>query len=56
MKDPWQVKYMFPDQQTPEVCLAAVRQNGWVLPYIWNPSPQICLAAVLNDPKVLKYV
>jgi len=30
--------------QTPELCLAAVQQNGLALERVHHPTPEICLA------------
>ena len=42
--------------QTPEVCLAAVKQDGTALQYVKEQTPEICLAAVKQESAVLKYV
>lgn len=34
--------------QTPEICLAAVKQNGLALQFVWNQTPKICLEAIKN--------
>ena len=36
--------------------LEAVKQNGYALAYISNPSEQVCLEAVKQDGYALKYV
>jgi len=42
--------------QTPEICLAAVKQNGCALKYVIEQTPEICLAAVKQDGCALEYV
>jgi len=42
--------------QTPELCLAAVQQNGDALSYVKDQSPEICLAAVQQNGLALEYV
>ena len=32
-------------EQTPEICLAAVRQYGEALQYVINKTPQLCKVA-----------
>ena len=34
------------DDQTEEICLAAVRENGMALMYVKDQTEKICLAAV----------
>jgi len=36
----------FVENQTPDICIAAVQKNGMVLRFIKDRSPEICLAAV----------
>lgn len=52
-------------EQTPELCMAAVRQNGFALQFVENqgktyPSPfkvdDVCLEAVKQRPEALKFV
>jgi hypothetical protein len=45
-----------PYVQTPEMCLAAVQQNGLALEYVWLKTPEICLAAVQQNGLALEYV
>lgn len=44
------------DEQTEELCLAAVKRNGLTLQVIKNQTPEICMAAVKNDGYALQYV
>ena len=48
----------FADHQTPEICLAAVKQNGLALQYviISKRTPEVCLAAVKQNGNSLEYV
>lgn len=48
--------YLQSHEQTPEVCLAAVRQNGQALKFVKEQTPEICLAAVQRDSHALIYV
>jgi hypothetical protein len=43
-------------EQTPEICLSAVKHNGYVLEHIKNQTPEICLAAVQKEGYALEYV
>ena len=42
--------------QSPELCLAAVKQDGIALKYVKEQTPEICLAAVKQNGFALKYV
>ena len=42
--------------QTPEVCLAAIRQVGYAIKYIKNQTPELCLVAVEQNGNVIKYI
>ncbi|MDR3236749.1 MAG: DUF4116 domain-containing protein [Prevotellaceae bacterium] len=44
------------DNPTPEVCLDAVRKNGYELLYIKNPTPELCLEAVKQEAYVIRYI
>ena len=39
-----------------DICLAAVKQNGYALQYIKEQTPDICLAAVKQYGYALQYV
>jgi hypothetical protein len=41
------------NRQTEDLCLAAVRRNGYVLCFVQHQTEAICLAAVENDPTAL---
>ena len=43
-------------KQTPELCLEAVRTNGWELQYVREQTLEICLEAVRNNGYALKFV
>jgi hypothetical protein len=43
-------------RRTPEVCLAAVQNNGYALSYVPKQTPEICLAAVRRNGGALQYV
>jgi predicted RNase H-like nuclease len=38
------------------MCLIAVRQDGWILSRVREPTPEICLAAVRQNGAVLDIV
>lgn len=40
----------------PEICLAAVRQNGLALQFVKKQTPEICLAAVQQNGLALEFV
>lgn len=46
----------FIDNQTDEICLAAVRKCGSALRYVGRQTEEICLAAVRRDYEALRYV
>lgn len=39
-------EYLQTKERTPEICLAAVQQDGHALQYVKEQTPEICLAAV----------
>lgn len=42
--------------QTPEICLAAVKQNGVALKFVRNQTPELCMMAVEQYGFMLCYV
>ena len=46
----------FPSAQTPEICLEAVKQNGYALQYVKEQTLEICLEAVKQNGYALQYV
>ena len=44
------------EEQTPEICLAAVQEIGWMIEYVENQSREICLAALQSLPYAIAYV
>lgn len=42
--------------QTPEICLEAVRTNGYAIQYVKERTPEICLAAVKQNGLVLQLI
>jgi len=44
------------DLQTPELCMAAVTQNGDALKYVEYQTPELCMAAVQQTGRALQYV
>jgi len=49
-------KYMNREKQTNELCLKAVKLDGYNLKYVNNKTEEICLEAVKNVGRSLKYV
>lgn len=49
-------EYLQTEEQTPEICLAAVQHHGYALRYVKEQTPEICLAAVKQTGYVLQYV
>ena len=43
-------------EQTPEICLAAVQQNGRALMYVKEQTSDICLAAIKQNPEAKVFV
>lgn len=43
-------------EQTPEICLETVKQNGNALMYVREQTPEICLAAFIQDPSLVIFV
>lgn len=43
-------------EQTPGMCLEAVRQNGYNLKYVKEQTDEVCLAAVMRKGDALKHV
>jgi hypothetical protein len=43
-------------KQTPELCLEAVKQNGYALYYVKKQAPELCLEAVKQNGYALKHV
>ena len=44
------------DNQTEEICLTAVQQNGYALQCVHNQTDEVCLAAVKQDGYALQFV
>ena len=53
--DLWWALKNLPDQ-TPDICLAAVSQNGFALYYVKDQTSDICLAAVNQNGWALEFV
>ncbi|MFW6015494.1 MAG: DUF4116 domain-containing protein [bacterium] len=43
-------------EQTPELCMIAVKQDGRALKYVKSQTPEICMEAVKQDGRLLEYV
>ena len=50
------LKFVPSQYQDREICLTAVRQNGWALEYIKNQTREICLEAVRRTGYALQFV
>ena len=50
----WSLKYV--KAQTPEICMAAVTQDGRDLEYVKEQTPEICMTAVKQNGYALRYV
>ena len=46
----------FVKEQDKEICLAAVKRNGFALKYVEKQDKDICLAAVKQNPKAIMYI
>ncbi len=53
-KDPSLLQYV--KQQTEDICLTAVQEDGRALRYVENKTPEICMTAVKQDGLALEYV
>ena len=47
---------VFPEDQSCEACLKAVKHNGEALQYVESQTEEICLKAVKHTGEALKYV
>jgi hypothetical protein len=43
------------DEQTPEICLEAIRMDGMALRYVEEQTPEICRIAVSKNPRATMY-
>jgi 8-oxo-dGTP pyrophosphatase MutT (NUDIX family) len=50
------VRLNYNDEQTPELCLAAVQQEGKLLKFVKEQTHEICLTAVSKDGNALQFV
>ena len=57
-KHGYALEYVPEDKRSPEICLAAVKQDGHALAFVPEDkrSPEICLAAVTQNEYALCYV
>jgi hypothetical protein len=46
----------FVKEQTPEICMKAVKQNGLALQFFKEQTPEICVEAVKQNGLALKHV
>ena len=47
---------LYVKEQTPEICLKAVKQNGLALYFVKEQTPEICLAAVKQNGYAVEFV
>lgn len=50
------LQYLQPEQQTEELCLAAVRVSGRTLKWVNRPTPPVCWAAVRQSGLAIEHV
>ena len=43
-------------EQTPELCLAAVKENAWNLEYVKEQTYALCFEAIKQDGSILRIV
>ena len=43
-------------EQTPEICIKAVKKDGYALEYVIEQTPEICIEAVKQDGRALEFV
>jgi hypothetical protein len=48
--------FMFMEDQTPEMCMAAVEQNGLALQYVKDQTDEICMEAVKQNGRALRNI
>ena len=49
------IKYVKEQEQTPELCLEAVKQNGWALQFVKNQTYDVCLEAIRQNGLALRF-
>ena len=54
-KNPF-LKLIMSKEQTPEICLEAIKYSGYSLRYVNKQTPEICLEAVKYNADALEYV
>ena len=50
------LQYVPSEYQTEELCMTAVKQNGYALEYVKNQTEEICMEAIKQNGWALKYV
>lgn len=53
-KNPWLFEYV--KNQTPEICMIAVKLDGLALQFVRNKTPEICRAAVSQNINAVSWV
>ncbi len=46
----------FVEHQTPEICLAAVQDNGFALMDVIHQTEELCLEAVKQNPIAIEFI
>jgi hypothetical protein len=49
-------KFLLGLDQTEDICLEAVSEDGLNLKYVLQQTDKICLAAIKQNPKAIKFV
>jgi len=55
-KDGYAIQYVRNKNKTPELYIAAVKQNPNIIEYIGERSPELCLAAVERDWLMISFI
>jgi len=50
----WVLEYV--KNQTPEICLVAVKHKGYALQFVKEQTPEICFIAIKQDKDVQQFV
>lgn len=55
-QNPWALEFVHDEYKTSELCLAAVKQCGFVVSFVQSPDEQLCLAAVRQSGYALSVI
>lgn len=50
------LRHIKPQDQTPELCFAAIQQNGLALQYVYSPTREMCYLAVQQTGFALRFI